>query len=459
LVKPEADMAFEASYYRLLCFFQVEGRHVPEQVDAFLRLYRKARPNDARIHTALLMKAETLFSNKDTTAAAKVYSEINSERISEKNRPGLLYQRGWCLVEAGDPQGAIRSLTDFITKYPEDSRVPSAYAKRAQAYAASAEPAKAIQDFDHLTAAGMPADLRSFAWLESARLRRTEGNLQDMIARYQSLLSNVKDLKPKLEAEASYWVGQGLTKTNSPKEAVPYLEKARSLRPETYAKHAGLLLTLGYFASQDAAKATAEINTAIKQEYDGDIPPQILQWAGMQAYNADDFSTAATFLNLVANPDEPRETAKEIWRYLAKARFETNNFQGTLDAVANVLAVEDNPGWKADALLDRGRALLALKQPAEARVAANEALDLRPQGRTAAGLHILIGDLSLLDNDLAGAAKEYTIVVEFHDDKDLKPLAMHKLIEVLTKQNDKAAAAKYRTQLQSDFPDWKAPTP
>ena len=459
LVKPEADMAFEASYYRLLCFFQVEGRHVPEQVDAFLRLYRKARPNDARIHTALLMKAETLFSNKDTSAAAKVYSEINSERISEKNRPGLLYQRGWCLVEAGDPQGAIRSLTDFITKYPEDSRVPSAYAKRAQAYAASAEPAKAIQDFDHLTAAGMPADLRSFAWLESARLRRTEGNLQDMIARYQSLLSNVKDLKPKLEAEASYWVGQGLTKTNSPKEAVPYLEKARSLRPETYAKHAGLLLTLGYFASQDAAKATAEINTAIKQEYDGDIPPQILQWAGMQAYNADDFSTAATFLNLVANPDEPRETAKEIWRYLAKARFETNNFQGTLDAVANVLAVEDNPGWKADALLDRGRALLALKQPAEARVAANEALDLRPQGRTAAGLHILIGDLSLLDNDLAGAAKEYTIVVEFHDDKDLKPLAMHKLIEVLTKQNDKAAAAKYRTQLQSDFPDWKAPTP
>jgi tetratricopeptide (TPR) repeat protein len=459
LVRPEDDMAFEASYYRLLCFFQIEGRHVPEQVDAFLRLYRKSRPDDARIHTAMLMKAETLFANKDIAGAAKAYSDISATRISEKNRAGLLYQRGWCLVEAGDPQGAIRSLSEFIDKYPEDSRVPSAHAKRAQAYAASAEPAKAIQDFDHLTKAGMPPELTSFAWLESARLRRTEGNLPDMIARYRALLENVKDLSPKLQAEANYWVGQGLTKTNSPKEAVPYLEKARALRPETYAKHAGLLLTLGYFASQEATKTAAEIDLAIKQEYDADIPPQILQWAGMQAFNAEDFAAAARFLNLVATPAEPRETAKEVWRYLAKARLEVGDAQGALAAVANVLDVEDNPGWKADALLDRGRALLALKQPAEARIAANEALDLRPQGRTNAGLRILSGDLALLDNDLAVAAKEYTIVVEFHDDKDLKPLALHKLIQVLDKQRDKAAADKYRQQLQSDFPDWKAPTP
>ncbi|MEO0017415.1 MAG: hypothetical protein RLZZ522_698, partial [Verrucomicrobiota bacterium] len=384
LVKPEADLAFQASYYRLLCFFQIEGRHVPEQVDTFLGLYRKSRPNDARIHTALLMKAETLFSTKDLAGAAKVYSEIDATRVSDKNRAGLLYQRGWCLVEAGDPQGAIRSLSEFIAKFPADSRVPSAYAKRAQAYADSAETAKAIQDFDHLTKEGMPPELTAFAWLESARLRRKEGKLQDMIVRYRALLTGVKDLSPKLQGEANYWVGQGLTKTNLPKEAVPFLEQARTQRPETYAKHAGLLLTLGYFASQDAAKTAAEIDTAIKGHYDADIPPQVLQWAGMQAYNADDFPAAARFLNLVADPKDPRETAKEIWRYLAKARLEIRDPQGALDAVAHVLEAEDNPGWKADALLDRGRAQLALNHPAEARIAANEALDLRPQGRTTA---------------------------------------------------------------------------
>jgi tetratricopeptide (TPR) repeat protein len=245
LVEPEHDMAFQASYYRLLCFFQIEGRHLPDQVDGFLEIYRKSRSDDPRIHTALLMKAETLFANKDITAAAKVYSEINASRVSEKNRSGLLYQRGWCLAEAGDPQGAVRSFSDFISKFPNDSRLPSAIAKRASAYAASAEAANAIKDFDRLTAAGTPAELMAYAWLESARLRRTEGNLADMITRYKGLLENAKDISPKLEAEANYWIGQGLTKTNASKDAVPYLEKARSLRPETYAKHAGLLLTLG----------------------------------------------------------------------------------------------------------------------------------------------------------------------------------------------------------------------
>ena len=459
LVAPEHDLAFQASYYRLLCFFDIEGRHLPDQVDAFLELYRKSRPDDPRIHTAMLMKAEALFSSKNLPAAAKLYNEINAARISEKNRPGLLYQRGWCLAEAGDSQGAIRSLSDFISKYPGDPRLYSAIAKRATAYAASAEPAKAIKDFERLTASGTPAELTSFAWLESARMRRTEGNLPDMIARYKGLLDNVKDLNPKLQAEANYWIGQGLTKTNASKDAIPYLEKARSLRPDTYAKHAGLLLTLGYFAAQDSHNLASEIDLAIKDKYETDIPEQVLQWVGMQEYNADHFAAAARFLALVANPKEPRETPKEVWRYLAKARLEIGDAQGALEAASNVLEVEDSPGWKADGLLDRGRALLALKRPADARTATDEALSLHPQGRTMAGLRILSGDLKLLDKDLAGAAAEYSIVVQFHDDKDLKPLALDKLIAILEKQGDAAGAEKYRRQLQAEFPNWKPPKP
>jgi len=459
LVDPQHDLAFQASYYRLLCFFQIEGRHLPDQVDAFLELYHKSRPDDPRIHTAMLMKAETLFSNKDLPAAAKLYTQINPSRISEKNRPGLYYQRGWCLADAGDLQGAIRSFSDFISKYPSDPRLHSAIAKRASAYAANAEPAKAIKDFDRLTAAGSPPELASFAWLESARMRRTEGNLPDMITRYKGLLDNVKGLSPKLEAEANYWIGQGLTKTNASKDAIPYLEKSRSLRPDTYAKHAGLLLTLGYFAAQDYRNLASEIDLAIKDKYDSDIPEQVLQWAGMQAYNADDFAAAARFLTLVANPQEPRETPKEVWRYLAKARLETGDAEGALTATTNVLNVEDNPGWKADGLLDRGRALLALKRPADARSATDEALLLHPQGRTASGLRILSSDLKQLDKDHSGAAAELIIAVEFSVDKDLKPLALFKLIAILEKQGDTAGAEKYRRQLQTEFPNWKAPKP
>ena len=460
LVRPETDMAFQAAYYRLLCFFQIEGRHLPNQVDAFLQLYRKSRPEDSRIHTALMMKAESLFSSKETAAAAKVYSEISAALISEKNRPGLLYQRGWCLSEAGDAQGAIRSLSEFIAKYPQDLRVSSAIAKRAKAYSESAEPAKAIADFDSLTASPKtPQDLNSYAWLESARLRRAEGNIPDMILRYQGLLTNVKNLSDNLQAEANYWIGWGMVKTNAAKDAVSHLEKARNLRPDAYAKHAGLLLILGYFASQDPVKLAAEINLATLGKYDSDIPDQAIQWSGMQSYNAGDFSSAAKSLTLVSNPEEPRETPKEVWRYLAKARLETGEAEGALSAADNVLAVEDNSGWKADGLLDRGRALLLLKRDAEARLAADEGAALRPQGRTSAGLRILSGDLNFKAKDFGPAAADYLNVIQFHEDADLKPQAISKYIRVLEAQGKPAEAEKYKQQLITEFPNWKSVAP
>ncbi len=455
LVKPETDLAFQASYYRLLCFFQIEGRHVPDQVDAFLQLYRKSRPDDPRIHTALMMKAETLFSNRKTAEAAQVYSEINASAVSAKNRPGLLYQRGWCLAEAGDAVGAVRSLGEFIKSYPDDPRVFSAYAKRAKAYADSAEPQKAIADFDRLIAPGAPEDLTSFAWLESARMRRGESNIPDMITRYQGLLKNVGGLSDNLQAEANYWIGWGLVKTNAAPDAIAYLEKARTLRPDAYAKHAGILLALGYFSSQNADKLAAEINLAIKGDYDQDIPDQAIQWSGMQAFNSGDYKQASAALNLIATPDEPRATPKEVWRYLAKSRLETGEHQGALEAADFVLEVEENPAWKADGLLDRGRSLLALDRPAEARKAADDALALRPQGRTSGGLRILMGDLEMKAGNAKKASAEYLIVVGFLDDKDLKPLALSKLVKSLEAQNDKAGAEKYRQQLKSEFPDWK----
>jgi TolA-binding protein len=455
LVKPETDIAFQASYYRLLCFFEIEGRHLPDQVDAFLQLYRKARPEDSRIHTALMMKAETLFSNKKVAEAAQVYSEVSASIVSEKNRPGLLYQRGWCLAEAGDHQGAIRSLSEFITRYPKDSRIPSALAKRAKAYANSAEPQKAIADFDRLTAPNIPADLSSFAWLESARMRRGENNIPDMIARYQGLLQNVENLSDNLQSEANYWIGWGMIKTNIAKDSIPYLEKARTLRPDAYRKHAGILLALGYFASQDADKLAAEINLAIDGKYEEDLPDQALQWAGMQGYNSGQYAQAAKFLSLIATPDEPRATSKEVWRYLAKSRLETADSEGALIAASNVLLVEDNPAWKADGLLDRGRALLALDRAAEARTAADEALALRPQGRTSGGVRILIGDLEMKAGDPKKASAEYLIVIGFLDDKNLKPLALSKLVTALEAQGDKPQAEKYRRQLKAEFPDWK----
>jgi tetratricopeptide (TPR) repeat protein len=458
LVKPENDLAFQASYYRLNCFFQIEGKHVVDQVDAFLQIYGKFHPNDTRIHTAMLMKAETQFAESDAAEAAKTYSKIDPSLLSDANRPGFLYQRGWCLAEAGDNQGAIRSLTDFIAKYPDDKRIYPAFVKRAKAYAEVGESAKAVADFDRLTTdKAAPDDLASLAWLESARTRRKEGNVENMVVRYKGLLEKVDDLTDNLKAEANYWIGWGMVKTNQPKEAAAYLNKARDLRANAYAKHAGLLLALSHFAGQDPESLSAEIDLAIKGEYIDDVPDQAVQWAGMQAYNSGNFGDAARFLKIVANPDEPRTTQKEVWRYLAKSLIETGKAEDALPAVSNLLDVEENASWKADALLDRARALYILGRYAESRKNSGEALALRPQGRTSAYLRIVSGDLYAEENNLGQAAADYLYVINFHDDADLKPLAIHKYIRVLEKQGKADEAAKFRTKLATEFPNWNAP--
>ena len=179
----------------------------------------------------------------------------------------------------------------------------------------------------------------------------------------------------------------------------------------------------------------------------------------MQSYNAGDFSSAAKSLTLVSNPEEPRETPKDVWRYLAKARLETGEAEGALTAANNVLAVEDNAGWKADGLLDRGRALLLLKRDAEARLAADEGAALRPQGRTSAGLRILSGDLNFKAKEFGPAAADYLNVIQFHEDADLKPQAISNYIRVLEAQGKPAEAEKYKDQLKTEFPNWKSVAP
>jgi tetratricopeptide (TPR) repeat protein len=277
-----------------------------------------------------------------------------------------------------------------------------------------------------------------------------------MLARYKGLLE-VKDLSENLQSEAKYWIGWGMVKTNQPKDAVPFLNEARKLRKEAYGKHAGLLLALSHFSTQDPIQLAAEIELAIKEDYVTEIPAQALQWTGMQSYNGKDYQSAAKFLSLTANDKEPRTTPKEVWRYLGKSRLEIKQPKEALTAIGHMLEVEDQAAWKADGLLDRARGHYQLKQFDESRKAADEGLILNPQGRTSAGLRIVSGDLYVQKLSYAEASADYLYVIQFSEDPDLKPLAIHQYILLLEKQSKAAEAEKYKTQLKTEFPNWKVP--
>lgn len=451
--------AFEANFLRLLCFYRIEGRHVPEQVDAFLDLYRAKRPRDPKIHTALLMKAETLMDAKKTAEAAKVYNDIDASLLSAENRPGLFFKRAWCLSASEDPQGAIRSFSEFIDHYPDDPRIPQALIQRAQAQRDSGESAKALADYDRILARKTDAEFQAVALLESADIAKQENNLADMVARYRSFLERFPSAKDARKAKANYWLAWGLVKTEKVKEALPHAEDSRTLDQKTYGKNAGALLAIGHWTLQAPDPVCAEVDRAIKDRYVDGLPDQLIAWAATQAFNANRFEQAARFYSIIADEAEPRSTPKEIWRYLGKSLLAANKAEAALPPINHALEVEESLAWKADGLLDKSKALFALGRIDEAMAIVEECQTLRPEGRVNSEIRLVKGDIHLAKNNPTAAAAEYVAVVEFLDDNDriLKPLAMWKLEGALSRKGDHSTAADYRQKRLQLYPEWKAP--
>jgi tetratricopeptide (TPR) repeat protein len=457
LMLPNNIHAFEANYLRLLCFYRIEGRHVPDQVDGFLDIYRKNRPRDPKIHSALLMKAESLMDEKKPSEAAKVYNEIDATVLNPENRKGLLYKRAWCLLASEDPQGAVRSFSEFIADYPDDPRAAEALLQRAQAFKTSGEAMKALVDYDLVIARNLNPEFTAVAHMESADIAKQEGNIEDMIARYQRFLEQFPDSSKARKAKANYWLAWGLVKKDRLKEAVPHAETARTLDSATYGKNAGALLALAHWTMQSPDELCNDVDRAIKEEYVSYLPEQLIDWAAMQAYSADRFEQSARFYSLIADEDEPRSTAKQTWRYLGKALLGAGKAKEALQPIANALDVEDSGMWKADGLLDKAKALIALGRLDEATSAVAECRALRPQGRTNAEVMIVNGDIHMKRNDPARAALDYVAAVEQLDDNDrvLKPVAIHKVALALEKKADPSGAQEYRIMLRSKYPEWR----
>lgn len=458
---PDDRMAFEANYLRLNCFFRIEGRHVPEQVDAFLQLYRKKRPRDPKIHTALLMKAESLRDAKELGEAAKVYSEIDPKLLSASNRPGYLYNLGWIHGMTEDPNGLIRAFDSFLKEFPDDPRVPQALVQRAKAHADTGNQEAALADYDRLIALGSPSDLVAEAWIRSADIARAQGALDEMIRRYRGFVEKAPDADDARKAKANYWLAWGLLKTEKAKDAVPHAEIARKLAPKSFGERAGSLLCFAYGALGDLDKLCEELDRAIEGNYSGNMSEQLIRVAAVQAFNASRFDQAARFYTLIADYEEPGATPREVWRFLGKSLLHAGKAKEALEPINHALTASiDNGGLRADGLLDKGRALLRLGRIDEALSIAEEGMLLRPQGHVNAGLSILRGDALMKKDRPADAAGDYVRVVELMDDNDriLKPEAMHKLIQALEKNGRAEDAARYREQLRQKFPDWKPGT-
>lgn len=233
--------------------------------------------------------------------------------------------------------------------------------------------------------------------------------------------------------------------------------RREKLASETYSKHAGLLLCLVHLSDKNPAELTRELELAIAGGYSRDLPDQLIRWTADQAFNGSHFREAAKFYDLIADGENPELAPKEVWRFLGKARIKSNDPSGALIAIDHSLKADSESGWQADGLLDRGQALSMLERYDEAMEAIEAALAFRPEGRLAASLNLVRGDIFLAQGNTVEARRAYILPVQLMDDNDqvVKPRALSQLVKALTQEGRSEEAARYQEELDQKYPGWK----
>jgi tetratricopeptide (TPR) repeat protein len=210
-----------------------------------------------------------------------------------------------------------------------------------------------------------------------------------------------------------------------------------------------------YFSLEQIDPLCAEIDTAIDSGFSEKLSQELVAWAAMQSLSNGQAERAARFFMMISTPDEPRRTPRHIWRNLAKAQIIIKDFTGGLRSVENVLAVEDNPVAKTDALLDQARCHLALKDLTKAQKSIEDGLLLKPQGPLEVEARIVQADIFMALGKPEKAKESLAANALFVEDSRLKPMLLSRMIKILKANNESEKAEKYQAELNEKFPNWK----
>ena len=88
--------------------------------------------------------------------------------------------------------------------------------------------------------------------------------------------------------------------------------------------------------------------------------------------------------------------------------------------------------------------------------AVTKGLAIDAPGPHVSGLHIVGGEVALLQGRWLGALEEFRVAIPtVPDDHLLQPRALHGVYLAAKNYGNKTLATKYRTKLTSSFPNWK----
>lgn len=462
----ETEEAFEASYWKLYCFYLLDDPKLAELVNQFLVRYQREKPDHQFMVLARLIRADAFFNQEMYPEAAASFLEVKVERLPDKLQPGTLFNRGWAEAEAGRPQDAIGTFSRFLSEFPDHELAPKALAKRGLARKNARDLSKAKEDFEAVAKRFPDTDAAEMAYLQLGLIGTEQRDSEATIQAFTALTEKF----PKSAALGNAWYGIGSANFDAKRwdEAIQPFKNAIAKDSKNYLDLASQKLILCYYAKQDAEGLSETIDGFLKANRNASVPPNVLTWLGLKYFDQGKFKQSSRYLALASTPDEPINTDPRVWNYLGMARLENGDYDNAIIAIDHFLSQTPDSAAKARALLTKGAAYLGKGEFDTANAAAEEGLEFVKSGKPQALLLILQGDISVArGNQLekAGdtaaaraewqaAAGKYAVPSQFLDDPEITPEALEKSAKVLDKLGETEKAEKAREQMKR-YPDYQ----
>src|SRR5881398_114687 len=445
---PDREEAKDAAYERLINVYNSDSSALSGAVDEFLA----TSPTNERADQAKLLKAEALYKQQNYNDAALIYGELRGSQLSARLRAEAAYKLGLCHVQTKNTPGVIEAFTYYVQTFPDSPEVPAALGQRALAYEQSKNYSAALNDLSTVLTKYPKAREREATLQLKALILGQQENTKGMVETFRQLLKEFP--KSSVAAQAQYYIGKAAFEAKDYKAAMTALNAARQLNKDQYYNLASLRLILCQFYLKDRPALTKEVNNFMAASPNVNVPPEVLEWLGIEYYNEKNFQATEKYLGALRKIDNPSNVKPDFLFYLGDAATKLKNPTEAEDAFAKYLQTAKDPAGKAKVLLALGAVKINAHKPDEAQKIAEEIMALQPEGRVNAEARLLAGEVQLERGNFDDAGKAFKGVALLYDDPAITPRALDKAALSYRQAGKAEQADRLSHELRERYPNY-----